>query len=56
MMGGSSVVLLVSQHATQELTCLNARSSTVRWVPTQMCSEVQSPAQGHQPVSGRTEI
>lgn len=30
-----AAVLLVSQDAAQELTCLNARSGTVRWVPTQ---------------------
>lgn len=51
-----TLVLLVSQDAAQELTCLNARSGTVRWVPTQRRSEVQSPAQGHQLVSGRTGI
>lgn len=30
-----AAVLLVSQDAAQELTCLNACSGTVRWVPTQ---------------------
>lgn len=55
-MGGSSMVLLVSQDAAQELTCLNAHSATVRWVPTQRRSKVQSAAQGYQVVSGRTGI
>lgn len=61
IMDDGRLVLLVCQNAAHELTSLNVRNSTVRWVPTERRSNRGTAKLSHLPkvtqlVSGRARI